>query len=131
MSHKAVSFVLLGGAAVIGFLWLRRSLEEASATATAQGVTSSVKGDGAPVTPIQPVAANTAAPADPLAWLSAVTNRAALVVKQSLQGNSLTDWRVPFGNAESADAALNSPSQTNASNYRTNPWSSVQFRSGV
>jgi hypothetical protein len=119
----------VGGAAA---LWLYNKLSSGdNSPATARAVTDSTKG-GFTTTPIQLSKVAAVAIGDPLQWIGSVTNRAAQIIPSNLSnGSAATDWRLPFGNPESAKAASTAPKATNVSNYRPSSWASVQFRSGV
>lgn len=130
---KAAGFIALtaiGGAAA---LWLYNTLTSGTdSPATARAVTDSAKDGGLKTTPIQLSKVAAVAIGDPLQWIGSVTNRAAQLINSNLSnGSAATDWRIPYGNPESANAASTATKATNVSNYRPSAWASVQFRSGV
>jgi hypothetical protein len=129
--HKgigSVALLLIGGAA---FYYLYRSLQSGNSPATARGVTDSTKGS-ITSTPISLSRVAAVAIGDPLKWVGSVTNRAAQLIPSNLSNGSYAgNWRLPFGNPESAAAASQAVKQTNVSNYRPSTWAGVNFRSGV
>lgn len=125
-----IAVTAVGGAAAI---WLYNTMMAGgNAPATARGVTDSAKSGSLRTTSIQLSKVAAVAISDPLKWIGSVADRAAQLIPSNLSNGSVAqDWRIPFGNPESRDAALNSPDQTNISNYRPSSWAPVQFRSGV
>jgi hypothetical protein len=129
--QKSISLVLLTAVGVGAGLWLYKSLGTGTAPATAKGVTDSTKG-GVTSTPIQTSKVAVAGLNNALDWIGTVTDRAAALIPGNLSNGSYAgNWRIPFGNTESANAAANAPKQTNVSNYAPSAWSSIKFRTGV
>jgi hypothetical protein len=98
-----------------------------SSPATANSVTSSAK-SGSLIT--QPWFAKVAVAAikDPLSWAPKASTRAAAKIPSGLSnGSAATNWRIPFGNPQSQQAASQAVKATNVSNYRPSSWASPAF----
>lgn len=130
---KAISSIALLGIGAFAAYYLYTSQKYGHSPSTAKGVTNSTKG-GVNSSPVQGRRVAAVGLADPRSWLGTVTNRAASLIPSNLSNGSVAqDWRIPFGNPESAVAASNAVKATNVSNYRPSSWSAVaqKFRSGV
>lgn len=122
------------GLAVVGGLaavYLYKKLQSGTSPATARNITDSTKGS-VTTSPINLARVAAVGISDPLKWIRSGANRAASLIPSNLSnGSAATNWRIPFGNPESANAASSAPKATNISNYRPSSWASVNFRSGV
>ena len=131
MSRKAISGVMLLGIGAVAAYWWYSTVKQQQASASAKSVTDSVKGDVS-TSPIQPSKVAFAGLADPLGAITAPVNKLTDVITSSLGINSAaTDYRIRQGNPASAEAAFESPTNTNVSNYRPSLWAPVVFRAGV
>lgn len=130
---KTISTLALLGIGGFAAYYLWQAQKYGHSPATAKQVTNTGKGS-INSSPIQTGRVAAIGVADPLAWIGSITNRAASLIPSNLaNGSAAIDWRIPFGNAESAAAASQSTKATNVSNYRPSAWAPIarKFRSGV
>lgn len=131
MSRKAISGVVLIGIGAVAAYWWYSTVKQQQAAASARAVTDSIKGNVA-TSPVQPSKVAFAGLSDPLGAITAPIDRLTNRITSSLGINSAaTDYRVRQGNPASAEAAFESPTNTNVSNYRPSLWAPVVFRAGV
>jgi hypothetical protein len=133
MSKHTVAYYALAAIGIAaGYYLLKAMTSGQDAPATARGVTASAKSGSLVTTPVELSKVAAVAIENPLDWIGSVGNRAADVITANLSnGSAAVDWRVPFGNPESRDAASSSTKATNVSNYRPAVWAGINFRSGV
>jgi methyl-accepting chemotaxis protein len=130
MSRKAiggVTLLVIGAAAA--YWWYSRVKQDQSSV-TAKSVTDTTKGDLSS-TPLQTSKIAFAGLADPLNAIVQPVDRVINRIQSSLGINSAaTDYRVRQGNPASAEAAFESPTNTNVSNYRPSLWAPITFNGG-
>lgn len=130
---KTIATVALAAVGIGAVYYMYKQMQVGTAPATARGVTASTKGN-LTTSVVQSGRVAAVGIPDPLAWISSAVNRAATLIPGNLSnGSAATNYRIPFGNPESAAAASNATKFTNVSNYRPSSWAGVSImgRSGV
>lgn len=132
MNRKSVSSALLVAVGIGAAYWMYKSLQQGNEPATARGVSGFAKAGSLITTPIQLSKVAVVGLSTPLDWIGKIVRGAADAIPANLSNGSVAqDWRLPFGNLESANAAATADKETNVSNYRPSSWAPITFRTGV
>lgn len=125
MNRHTVGYLVIAGVGLGAvYLW-QQGKKGRAAAAKGRAVTTSSKGNVV-TTPVQRSKVAWFASANPLDLLNGIGKKVEHGPGQSL-GQSQTDYRIPFGNAQSFAASRSSPKATVMSNYRPSSWARINF----